>query len=131
MAYIPKQKRKSYQPEKEKAFGKDPFYNLKVWRQTSHAIRAIYKGICQVCKDKPSDMTDHLISREVGGADFDQQNLLPMCHICHNKKRGLEAHTNEPLVPTRQSGVDGKLVPQNKEDIIYLLTVKKYKPDEI
>jgi hypothetical protein len=77
--------------------------------------------ICPVCEERPSQMTDHVISRP-DGADYDTDNLLPMCHICHNRKRGLEAHANDYLVETRQSSVeDDKLVPVDKFDIIRMI----------
>lgn len=125
MAYIPRQKRKSYQPKREPRFGKDPFYNLKAWRDKSHAVRAHYDGECAVCEFRLSEMTDHIVSRKQGGADFDWDNLLPMCHTCHNKKRGMEKTAKGPLIPTRESDTEPKLVPVDKQDIIDLLKVKK------
>ena len=123
MAYIPKRKRKRYERKKEVTFGSDQFYNKSVWRKTSKSMIAEFV-ICPVCEERPSQMTDHVISRP-DGADYDTDNLLPMCHTCHNRKRGLEAHANDYLIETRQSSIeDDKLVPVDKLDIVEVLRNK-------
>lgn len=125
MAYIPKTKRKSYQPKQNRSFGSDPFYNSQSWRKTSKALRQQYP-ICQVCEGKPSEVTDHIISRNLKGADYDSCNHLAMCHTCHNKKRGLEKHAKGPLIATKESELESKLIPVDKQDIIDLLNKNKF-----
>jgi len=130
MAFIPRQKRKSYQPKRLKRFGGDKFYNSPAWRKVSKALRAAWiishGGICPICLHNLVQMVDHVISRSIGGADFDHDNLLPMCDKCHNRKRGFEGHANGPLIPTKESATETKLVPVDMQDIIKLLTKSKY-----
>lgn len=126
MAYIPKQKKKKWQPKPIKRFGVDPFYNSTRWRKISKAWK-VKHPICQVCAQRPTQITDHVVSRNVGGAEYDSDNFLGMCHIDHNKKRGLERHTNIPLIETKESSIEDKLVPVDKNDIIELLNKKQWK----
>ena len=122
-AYIPK-KRKREHRTKPKRFGKDPFYNRMKWRQASKAMRGKYI-ICPVCEQRESKMTDHVISRPTG-ADYDTANLLPMCHQCHNIKRGIESHNDRLLIDTVQSSIeDDKLVPVDKTDIIQVINERR------
>lgn len=123
MAYIPKQKSKSYREPEQKKFGQDKFYNKTKWRKTSKAMIADFI-ICPVCEENPSQMTDHVIPRP-DGADYDKDNLLPMCHRCHNRKRAKERDFNDYLVETKQSDTEqDKLVPVDKFDIIQVLKRK-------
>ena len=129
MAYIPKKKRKSYRPKQDPKFGKDPFYNGTAWRRISEAMREDFV-ICPVCESTGTQMTDHVVSRSLGGADYDGDNLLPMCHTCHNVKRGLEANTDQPLIETRDSDTEqDKIVPVDKFAIIQVINQsrKKYR----
>ena len=82
--------------------------------------------ICPVCETRAADMTDHVIARP-DGADYDPDNLLPMCNKCHNRKRGLESHANDYLVETRESLTEEGLVPVDKYDIIKVLNRGKTK----
>lgn len=115
MAYIPKPKRKKYNPAKPKQFGKDPFYNSTAWRKKSKGIRDQVL-ICPICEIRPTEMVDHVIPRKFNGADFDNDNLFPMCHTCHNKKRGLEKAA--PLLESKESEMFIGLVPLDKYLII-------------
>lgn len=125
MAYIPKKERKEYEPKPVVKFGQDKFYNTAKWRKLSKAMRTEFI-ICPVCELRPSRITDHVVSRP-DGADFDKDNLLPMCHHCHNVKRGLEANTNHPLVETKHSDTEPKLVPVDKFDIVGVIRGKRSK----
>lgn len=94
------------------------FYNSTNWRKTSKMAR-MENPVCAICNKRYSEMTDHIISINVGGARLDGRNLLTMCNQCHNIKRGLESHTDKPLVSTRV--VPGGLIPSDRNDIINLL----------
>lgn len=125
MAYIPKQKKKSYQRKAKKKFGQDPFYKKTVWRKMSKAIIEQFI-ICPVCEENPAEMTDHVIRRNQDGADYDIDNLLPMCNRCHNIKRGLEANSNDYLIETKESNTElDKVVPVDKLDIISVINKRK------
>ena len=116
MAYIPKTKRKKYNPAPPKTFGQDDFYNRGTWRKISKDLRDCFI-ICPVCEVKPSEMTDHVIPRSFGGADYDYRNLLPMCHSCHNRKRALER--SGPLLEYKESDKQKGFIPKsNKLNII-------------
>ena len=132
MAYIPKQNKKSFQRIKPKRFGKDPFYNKTSWRRTSTNLRK-QNPICLVCDERPSQVCDHVIGREIGGANYDVENLLAMCHQCHNIKRAMEARTSSALIDTKTSATEDKLTPVNKQDIIPLLIrgVKSMVPNDV
>lgn len=116
MAFIPKAKRKKYNPKPKKEFGKDTFYNSGTWRNVSRNLRISFL-LCPVCEEKGPEMVDHVIPRSYGGSDYDYNNLLPMCHNCHNKKRALER--SGPLLETKESKTQKGLVPKgNKMDIV-------------
>jgi len=116
MAFIPKSKRKRYNPKPKKRFGDDPFYNSGTWRKISKDIRKLFL-LCPVCEETGPEMVDHVIPRRHGGASYDFRNLLPMCHACHNRKRALER--KGPLLPTKESNKCEGLVPKgNKMDVV-------------
>lgn len=71
---------------------------------------------CQVCEVEYSQVTDHVIPISQGGAKRDRRNLMAMCHKCHNKKRGIEAHSFGPAIPTFDTNTG--LVPQDRYEIL-------------
>lgn len=62
----------------------DKFYQSKEWK----AVRAIAKArqpFCVAC-GKPTEIIDHIVPIEYGGAALNLDNLQGLCRSCHNKK---------------------------------------------
>ena len=62
----------------------DKIYQSKEWK----AVRAIAKArqpFCVVC-GKPTQIIDHIVPIEHGGATLNLDNLQGLCRGCHNKK---------------------------------------------
>jgi len=100
MPSIPKKQRKRPWTRNKRSrsdYGNEnqEFYNSSQWRRASLLMRMEYP-ICPVCETSYVEMTDHVIpfrpADPMSGAGLDHRNLLPLCHPCHNKKRGMEAH---------------------------------------
>lgn len=78
------------------------FYDTKEWRAV-RAVVLIRNPLCVEC-GKAAELVDHI--KPISGADdplaLDLENLQSMCHACHNRKRGREAHGSKRF-PTRVS----------------------------
>lgn len=83
-------------PECEKATQKDyndnrrdkdaaAFYNSKEWRSVRKLVLD-RNPLCCMC-DRPADVVDHIVEIRDGGAKLDLDNLRPMCHYHHNKRK--------------------------------------------
>lgn len=66
------------------------FYNSKTWRRIAHKVIRAAHYECQLCKaeHKLSRATvahhvKHL--REFPELAYDERNLMPLCHDCHDK----------------------------------------------
>ena len=102
------------------------FYNSTTWRKCSTTFREKDDNlICHVQRQYapdfplPSQVTDHIISINAGGARWDDKNFIPMSRKWHDIKRGIEAH-KDILVDYKQNW-KGEKVPLNKQDIIDFL----------
>ena len=62
---------------------------------------------------------EHVIPINHGGAKLDYQNWMSVCKRHADKKNGLEAHANAPLVPFKV--FMGERIPADRNDIIKLL----------
>jgi len=65
------------------------FYRKKAWRDRRKAVLMI-EPFCRECMAEgnlmTADVVDHIVPRVRGGADFDWDNLQPLCIEHHNKK---------------------------------------------
>ena len=91
MAYLPIKKKQSFEGMS------NPFYNSRAWRKLSRDFRQC-NPLCTVCFKKGivkrAAVVDHIIPIRMGGEPLDWDNLQSLCHKCHNKKSGREAHSN-------------------------------------
>lgn len=75
------------------------FYNSRKWRRVATAFRSAHP-LCAACEAAgevgPADVADHIKGLQWlldHGADpYNTNELQSMCHSCHNKKSGKEAH---------------------------------------
>ena len=94
------------------------------WKKARQKILG-QSPLCEVCVAAgripipPADVVDHIVPRIKSGALLDPRNLMPMCHTCHNRKSGMEAHDGV-LVEARETRRGG-LIPQNRKEIINIL----------
>ena len=65
------------------------FYQQKPWR-TLRLMILQNEPICRECERAVAQMVDHITPISQGGARLDPENLQPMCHSCHNRKRARE-----------------------------------------
>lgn len=100
------------------------------WEKLSRAWRTLHP-YCEACLERnvftfcapgnKTGVTDHIIARSVGGAEWDNRNFMTLCNEHHNIKRGLEAR-GVPLIATKET-VNG-LLPEDRRLIIPLITIK-------
>lgn len=70
------------------------FYKSKEWISISNYIRHKYYGLCVMCLIKyneltPSDVVHHIEEiKENWNKRLDENNLIPLCHKCHNELHG-------------------------------------------
>ena len=67
------------------------FYNSTSWRKKRKEIMSNHGGLCQDCLAddviKEADVIDHIIElRDDESLALINDNLIPLCHACHNKK---------------------------------------------
>lgn len=66
-------------------------YNSLTWRKLALDVRQD-EPFCRECKTKGkttlAQVTDHIIAVRLGGRFWDRNNLQPLCHSCHNAKKG-------------------------------------------
>ncbi|MCP9237145.1 HNH endonuclease signature motif containing protein [Lewinella sp. JB7] len=122
MPHLPKARRRRYLPErKREPTGDQRFYNSTAWRKTSRSVRQ-RQPLCEVCtaidQVAVADVTDHIIAREDGGADYDPRNLMAMCAYHHNRKSALEGQGLELDSKRTMSG----RVPVDRDEVIKVLT---------
>jgi len=97
----------------------DPsFYNTTKWRKLSKAIR-LENPLCEVYEHfgeiRPTNVTDHIIRIESGGAKLDPANLMSMSSYYHDIKSGKEKTT--PILIEWVLNDYGEKIPKNKADI--------------
>jgi 5-methylcytosine-specific restriction enzyme A len=73
------------------------FYDSAVWRRFRLA-KLMRNGLCEKCltavyikRNKTNGVVDHIIPLNQGGAALSMENVMTLCHPCHNRKRAEEA----------------------------------------
>ena len=122
MPYLKKPRRPAYLPErKRRATGDQSFYNKRAWRKTSRLYRQ-QNPLCEVCTSigllEPATLTDHIIGRQFGGADYTPRNLMAMCDSHHNSKSIKERYGLFLDTVETTTG----LVPANRLQVVEVLT---------
>lgn len=121
-----KEKRRAYLPVKVDtgATSDQGFYNSQRWRKVSIAHRYAWP-LCEVADHLglllESNVVDHIIPIEHGGARFDERNFCAMSHYWHNVKRGKESHRK--ILVQYKDTAEGR-IPANRKEIFYVLTGK-------
>jgi len=90
----------------------DKFYNSKGWRILSRQERSKNRRCCNCNKlypDISNLVLDHIIPISLGGSKYDRRNHEVLCHSCHNKKSGKEAHG---VVESFTENNKGELIPR-------------------
>lgn len=59
------------------------------WEDTRERVLERDFYLCQVCLTRTASEVDHVVPKEAGGSDVDD-NLQSICSICHEIKTGLE-----------------------------------------
>ncbi|MVM40385.1 hypothetical protein GO730_26555 [Spirosoma sp. HMF3257] len=71
------------------------FYRMADWRKLRERVLE-KQPLCVHCKEKQritlAQMVDHIKPIRSGGEPLDEANLMPLCHHCHQIKRGKERH---------------------------------------
>ncbi len=71
------------------------FYQSKAWRDL-RAVKLEQSPLCEECARHGittlAQVVDHIVPINKGGARLDMDNLQSLCHPCHNRKSGQEAH---------------------------------------
>lgn len=107
------------------------FYNSAAWRRTSAAIRQ-QRPVCEVCsvyaRHQPAQMVDHIIPIRQGGARFHEDNLMAMCHECHNRKSAKDSAKGCMVAQVKEvnsTGMEAQMVPAiSRQAIIKLIEEK-------
>ena len=64
-------------------------YDSSRWRRLSNKKRTV-TPFCEMCEvdgvTLVADVTDHIIEIEDGGNQYEWDNLMSLCHTCHNQK---------------------------------------------
>jgi 5-methylcytosine-specific restriction protein A len=95
MPRIPKNRRRPW-IAKAKKYAKDygnedsSWYRSKEWRKLRLMILQ-NEPLCRECS-AVAEMVDHIRPIKEGGARLDPENLQPLCHSCHNRKRAQEGN---------------------------------------
>ena len=90
--WIPERKKVSQTPN-----GDIPanFYRMAAWRKLRASVLE-QQPLCVQCKAQKrptvAQMVDHIKPIRLGGEPLDEANLMPLCHHCHQVKRGKERH---------------------------------------
>lgn len=97
MPKLPKAKRRSWMPVKEKRYGQTDnslFYQSKQWKM----LRRYYiksNPLCEMCnrqnKTTAAQCVDHIKPISLGGNKIAESNLQSLCNSCHAKKSAFEA----------------------------------------
>ncbi len=82
-----------YSYRKKRETRHDPFYDKQRWRDLTIAHRK-EEPLCRECNKKgiitAGVVTDHIVPRLEGGAEWDDDNLQTLCDKCHQIKRQKE-----------------------------------------
>ncbi len=70
-------------------------YRLARWKKLRKQVLDT-EPFCRECMSRkiptPAQMVDHIQPIRLGGSPYDPGNLAPLCHRCHQRKRGRERH---------------------------------------
>ena len=127
MPTIPKPKPLPWNLPKPRIGSNQKYYNSTSHRKQSIKYRKLHP-VCEVCaskgivkpviqQSKRVGVMDHIIPIETGGSRTDENNLMSMCTICHNKKRSLESQG----ITVASDQIRTGLIPKDRNDIIKLL----------
>ena len=71
------------------------FYRMAAWRKLRTRVLE-QQPLCVHCMEQKrltvAQMVDHINPIRLGGEPLDEANTMPLCHNCHQKKRGKERH---------------------------------------
>lgn len=88
--WIPERK-----PQQGRQRSNSKFYHSPAWRKLRSSY-IINNPLCEECLKKgltvEANVVDHITPVNQGGASLDMANLQSLCHSCHNRKSGREAH---------------------------------------
>lgn len=91
-------KTKSFENRSLRAVDNSTEYQSQRWRRTSQRHRQTHR-FCVECEKvgraEYAMVTDHIIPVSQGGSFYDPENHQGLCHSCHNRKSGGEAHYNK------------------------------------
>ena len=78
-----------YRNERDKTYIQ--FYQSKQWKNTRKSVMLEYDYLCQECLRQgyyqQANVVDHIIElKDDWSKRLDKDNLIPLCHSCHNKK---------------------------------------------
>lgn len=78
-----------YRNERDKTYIQ--FYQGRVWKSTRKSVMLEYDYLCQECLRQgyyqQANVVDHIIElKDDWSKRLDKDNLIPLCHSCHNKK---------------------------------------------
>lgn len=78
-----------YRNERDKTYIQ--FYQGRVWKSTRKSVMLEFDYVCQECIRqgyyKQANVVDHIIElKDDWSKRLDKDNLIPLCHSCHNKK---------------------------------------------
>lgn len=99
-----------------------PWYNSKRWRNVAKLTR-LEHPMCEVFPDEAGQYTDHIIPivadengtpLPIGGAPYDERNLMVMSKRAHDIKRGKERHGFQVDSIATESG----LIPKRRMDVV-------------
>ncbi len=102
MPTIKKSVRRPWQPERKAQEGRihsnTKFYQSPQWRRL-RALQLERQPLCEEClkqnKHTTAKVADHIQPINKGGEPLSLDNLQSLCHACHNRKSGREAHTRK------------------------------------
>lgn len=90
MPHLPKkQLRVPWAKNKPKDTRSDERYHTHRWTKFSRWYRTRFP-LCKLC-GRRSEVVDHIVPARLDEFDwYDLNNLQPLCHACHNRKRATE-----------------------------------------
>jgi 5-methylcytosine-specific restriction protein A len=78
-----KEAHRRYNQERTDKDIKRTVYDKRAWQTARNAALQRAGGWCEMCKERPAAVVDHIVEVKDGGAHFDLNNLQALCHKCH------------------------------------------------